>query len=157
MTCIYFSFHISSFNPIMLTNTSNKLSSSWNCCNSSPYMNLFWGSFSNSSWWYVISPLLSYACRPSSYIREGYLGCSIWSDALLCLTEKFQWYRRTHRIYLPNYFSLVCHPLGGRYFPWSVLVKLGSWPFQTWLLGRVTGWCCWLLSHYQWRPWPGSW
>ena len=66
---VYFSFRISFFNPLMLTNLSNKLSSSWNFCSSSPYMHKFWESFSNLYWWSVMTPSLSDAWRrkkPSS-------------------------------------------------------------------------------------------
>ena len=49
MTHIFFPFNLSSFNPVMLKNPSNKFSSSWNCCNSYLYMHLRLGSFSKSS------------------------------------------------------------------------------------------------------------
>ena len=157
MTRIFYYSHLSYFNPFMLKNPSNKLSSSWYCRNSSPYMHLLLGSLSKSYWSSVMPPLLYYACQPSSCICKGPMGGSRWSDALLCLTENCRWSRRTHRIYLPNYFLLGCYPPRGRDVPWSVWGKLGFWPFQTWLLGRIPGWCRWLLSPYWWHPRPWSW
>ena len=43
LTCIFFYFRLSSFNPLMSKILNHKLSSQWNCCNPSPYMHIFWG------------------------------------------------------------------------------------------------------------------
>ena len=136
MTSIYFSFHLKYFNTLMLTNPSNKLSLSWNYFNYSLYMYLFLGFLSKSTWWYIILPSLSDAYWPSSCLCKGPMGCSSWYNALLCLTENPQWYRRMRRIYFLNFLLLGCHPLGGIYFPLSVWGKLGFWPFKMWLLGK---------------------
>ena len=141
MIRIFFSFYLSSYNPLMLTNPSNKLYLSCNCCNYSPYMHLFLGSLSKSYWWSVVSHSLSGTWITSSCIYKGPPVGSIWSDALLCLTENCRWSRRTHRLYFPNYFLVGCHPQVGRYYPWYVWVRLGFCPSQKWLLGRIPGWC----------------
>ena len=157
MFSLLFFFNSFYLNSLMLKNPSNKLSSSWNCCNFSPYMNLFWDSLSNSYWWSVMSPSLYDACLPSYFLFKVRLGRSRWSDALVWLTVNFRWSWRKLRIYISNCFPLEYHPLGGIDSPWSVWDKLLFWSFQTWPLRRITGWCHWLLSHSQWCPRPGSW
>ena len=82
---------------------------------------------------------LSNICLPYSYPRKGPPDQSSWSNAILCLTENWRWYRRAHRLYLLNYFLLGCHPLGERDVLWSIWSKLGFWPFHMWLLGRIAG------------------
>ena len=71
MTHIFFPFNLSSFNPVMLKNPSNKFSSSWNCFNSYLYMHLRLGSFSKSSWWYVMSQSLYFSWNPPSCLCKG--------------------------------------------------------------------------------------
>ena len=157
MTPISFSFHLSYFNPLMLTNMSNKLFSSYNCCNFSPCMYLFLWSLQKSSWWYVMYPYFS---EYMFTLLLFPLGTPMLFQMVRCSFlpyGKFPVVSEDHWIYSPKCFLLVCHPLGGRNIPWSFWGRLWFWTFYTWMLGNIPGWCHWLMSHYWWRSWPGHW